>query len=266
MGRRAQTSALADADGRANGVGVGTRPRRQRRAAISQVAEFSRMPSAGSSSTSSRWRSDAQKAESASEKGLGAWALGSNLATLLDRTTLRRARAFSDRPPEFGFVVACSCCRLGRCVPWVKAGTYRYGHEVPAHPRTETQASALPGAATRIVAWDAAAQSIHILVDSGAFAELRDELLRRIPVHNPEWTDVNASDPGVTLLDLLAYLGEGLLSRFNQLAEQACSRLPARLCARSTTPGKRVGRHGDRKSDGHGHGPHVGFRGPVGKT
>jgi len=117
----------------------------------------------------------------------------------------------------------------------VSADPCRYGHDVPAHYRTGTQASKLPDAAFRIVALDAAAQSLRILVDSGAFAELRDELLRRVPVHDPEWTDFNASDPGVTLLDLLAYLGESLLHRFNQLAEPACSRLcpSARTTSRS---------------------------------
>jgi hypothetical protein len=110
--------------------------------------------------------------------------------------------------------------------------SYRDGHDVPARSRTGTQTSNLPRAAFRIVAFDAAAQSIRILVDSGAYAELRDELLRRIPVHNPDWTDYNESDPGVTLVDLFAYLAEGLLYRFSRLAEPACSRLPARLCAR----------------------------------
>jgi hypothetical protein len=114
----------------------------------------------------------------------------------------------------------------------VNADPYRYGHDVPARSRSGTRIPNLPGAAARIVGWDAASQSVRILVDSGAFAELREELLRRIPVHNPEWTDDNASDPGVTLLELLAYLGEDLLHRFNQLAEAACPRFPRRLCAR----------------------------------
>ena len=47
------------------------------------------------------------------------------------------------------------------------------------------------------------------------FAELRD----RIPVYNPGWTDHNDSDPGITLLQLFAYLGEGLLFRLNQVPE-----------------------------------------------
>jgi hypothetical protein len=43
--------------------------------------------------------------------------------------------------------------------------------------------------------------------------------LQRIPVYNPEWTDHNPTDPGVTLLELFAFLGENLLFRFNQIPE-----------------------------------------------
>ncbi|HTN83243.1 MAG TPA: putative baseplate assembly protein, partial [Sorangium sp.] len=41
----------------------------------------------------------------------------------------------------------------------------------------------------------------------------------RIPVYNPEWTDHNPSDPGITLIELVAFLGENLLYRFNQIPE-----------------------------------------------
>lgn len=47
------------------------------------------------------------------------------------------------------------------------------------------------------------------------FAELRD----RIATYNPAWTDHHDSDPGITLLQLFAYLGEGLLFRLNQVPE-----------------------------------------------
>src|SRR5262249_59262182 len=39
------------------------------------------------------------------------------------------------------------------------------------------------------------------------------------PVYTPEWTDHNASDPGITLIELFAFLGENLLFRFNQVPE-----------------------------------------------
>ncbi|MDD7965490.1 putative baseplate assembly protein [Actinomycetospora lemnae] len=57
------------------------------------------------------------------------------------------------------------------------------------------------------------------VLDDRTYAQLRDELVARIPVYAPEWTDHNESDPGIALLELFAYLGESLLFRFNQIPE-----------------------------------------------
>lgn len=57
------------------------------------------------------------------------------------------------------------------------------------------------------------------VLDDRSYQQLRDELIRRIPIYAPEWTDHNASDPGVTLIELFAFLGENLLYRFNQIPE-----------------------------------------------
>lgn len=57
------------------------------------------------------------------------------------------------------------------------------------------------------------------ILDDRSYQQLRDELIRRIPVYAPEWTDHNPSDPGVTLVELVAFLGENLLYRFNQIPE-----------------------------------------------
>jgi hypothetical protein len=57
------------------------------------------------------------------------------------------------------------------------------------------------------------------ILDDRSYQQLRDELVRRIPVFAPEWTDHNASDPGITLLELFAFQGENLLFRFNQIPE-----------------------------------------------
>jgi hypothetical protein len=57
------------------------------------------------------------------------------------------------------------------------------------------------------------------ILDDRSYQQLRDELVRRIPVYNPEWTDHNPSDPGITLLELFAFLGENALYRFNQIPE-----------------------------------------------
>jgi len=62
---------------------------------------------------------------------------------------------------------------------------------------------------------------ISPILDNRTYAQLREELIRRIPVYAPEWTNFNESDPGVTLVELFAYLGESLLYRFNQIPETA---------------------------------------------
>src|SRR5262249_26649153 len=46
------------------------------------------------------------------------------------------------------------------------------------------------------------------------------QLLRRIPVYSPEWTDFNPSDPGITLIQLFAYLAEQVGYRLNRLPEK----------------------------------------------
>ena len=56
-------------------------------------------------------------------------------------------------------------------------------------------------------------------LDDRRFADLVDELRRRIPVYTSEWTDHSPSDPGMTLLDLMAFLGENVLYRFNQIPD-----------------------------------------------
>jgi hypothetical protein len=49
-------------------------------------------------------------------------------------------------------------------------------------------------------------------LDGRSFEQLRDALLARIPVNAPEWTEHDVSDPGVTLLELFAFLAEDLAS------------------------------------------------------
>ncbi|HEX8137122.1 MAG TPA: baseplate J/gp47 family protein [Pyrinomonadaceae bacterium] len=57
-------------------------------------------------------------------------------------------------------------------------------------------------------------------LDDRKYQDLLDEALARIPVHNPEWTNFNKSDPGVTLLEVFAFLTENLLYRANQIPER----------------------------------------------
>jgi hypothetical protein len=58
-------------------------------------------------------------------------------------------------------------------------------------------------------------------IDARSYQDLRDEGLARIPVHNPEWTNFNRSDPGVTLIEVFAFLTENLLYRANQIPERS---------------------------------------------
>jgi hypothetical protein len=57
------------------------------------------------------------------------------------------------------------------------------------------------------------------ILDDRSYEQLRDELIRRIPVYAPEWTDHNPSDPGITLIELFSFLGENILYRFNQIPD-----------------------------------------------
>ncbi len=54
-------------------------------------------------------------------------------------------------------------------------------------------------------------------LDDRKFQDIVDELKSRIPLYCPEWTDHNVSDPGVTLIELFAYMAEQLIFRMNQV-------------------------------------------------
>jgi Baseplate J-like protein. len=57
-------------------------------------------------------------------------------------------------------------------------------------------------------------------IDDRRYQELLNEALARIPVHNPQWTNFNKSDPGVTLIEIFAFMTESLLYRSNQIPER----------------------------------------------
>lgn len=57
-------------------------------------------------------------------------------------------------------------------------------------------------------------------LDNRTYQEILDEALARIPVHNPEWTNFNDSDPGITLLQLFAFMTDNLLYRANLIPER----------------------------------------------
>jgi hypothetical protein len=57
-------------------------------------------------------------------------------------------------------------------------------------------------------------------LDGRSYRDLVEEALARIPVHNPEWTNFNDSDPGVTLVHLFAFMTDTLLYRANRIPER----------------------------------------------
>ena len=50
--------------------------------------------------------------------------------------------------------------------------------------------------------------------------DLVDEARRRIIRYCPEWTDYNLSDPGITLIELFAWMTEQLVYRLNRVPEK----------------------------------------------
>jgi hypothetical protein len=56
-------------------------------------------------------------------------------------------------------------------------------------------------------------------LDDRKWADLADEGRALIPVYGPEWTDHNASDPGITLVELLAWKTEMDIYRLNQVTD-----------------------------------------------
>jgi predicted phage baseplate assembly protein len=56
-------------------------------------------------------------------------------------------------------------------------------------------------------------------LDDRRFADLVEEGKSRIPRYAPEWTNHNSADPGITLLELFAWLGEIIIYRLNQVPE-----------------------------------------------
>ena len=60
--------------------------------------------------------------------------------------------------------------------------------------------------------------------DTRGYQQLFDEALRRLPAHSPQWTDINQSDPGVTLVQLFAWIAD-TLGLFDRIPESDRARL-----------------------------------------
>ncbi len=68
------------------------------------------------------------------------------------------------------------------------------------------------------------AKLIHNLpipdLDDKTFEELFNEARARIPLYSPDWTDHNLSDPGITFIDLFAWLAEMQIYSLNLLPDR----------------------------------------------
>src|ERR1700694_215727 len=60
---------------------------------------------------------------------------------------------------------------------------------------------------------------LPVQLDDRDFEQLFQEAKARIPVHTPQWTNFNESDPGITLVRLFAFMTDNLLYRSNRIPE-----------------------------------------------
>jgi len=58
-------------------------------------------------------------------------------------------------------------------------------------------------------------------LDDRTYDEILRDLRLRIPQYTSDWTDFNESDPGITLLELFAWLTEGILYQMNRVPERS---------------------------------------------
>ena len=57
-------------------------------------------------------------------------------------------------------------------------------------------------------------------IDDRAYDELVSDAISRISIHNPDWTNHNEADPGITILELFAFMTETLLYRSRLIPER----------------------------------------------
>ncbi|GAA3602135.1 putative baseplate assembly protein [Kineosporia mesophila] len=57
-------------------------------------------------------------------------------------------------------------------------------------------------------------------LDDRRFQQFVDDAKRHVQQHNPEWTDHNVSDPGVTLIEAVAHLADQLVYRLNRVPDK----------------------------------------------
>ena len=57
-------------------------------------------------------------------------------------------------------------------------------------------------------------------LDDRTYDDLMAEALSLLPSYDADWTNYNPSDPGITLIELFAYVTEMMIYRMNQVTSQ----------------------------------------------
>ncbi len=75
-----------------------------------------------------------------------------------------------------------------------------------------------------------------INLDDRNFQDIVDQAKRLIPRYTPEWTDHNASDPGIAMIELFAWMTEMVLYRMNRVPDKVLIRLLELIGAKLEPP------------------------------
>ncbi len=81
--------------------------------------------------------------------------------------------------------------------------------------------------------------------DEATYREFAEALGERVAAHAPDWTDHNDSDPGITLIELFAFVAESLLYRQSMIPERG--RATAARLAQSALALATARRNGERR-------------------
>ena len=60
----------------------------------------------------------------------------------------------------------------------------------------------------------------EIKLDDRSYQEIRDDAVKSIVKHCPEWTNHNSSDPGITIVELLSSMTEDIIMRLNRVPDK----------------------------------------------
>jgi hypothetical protein len=77
-------------------------------------------------------------------------------------------------------------------------------------------------------------------LDDRRFEDLVAELRTQIPGYAPGWTNHNLSDPGITILEMLAWLSETIIYRLNRVSVSHYEKFLALIGESGNTPAKAV--------------------------